>query len=32
VESVLDAGVMLEAYLSLCEAQGDGKPDVIGCT
>jgi 2,4'-dihydroxyacetophenone dioxygenase len=31
VESVLDAGVMLEAYLSLCEAQGDGKPDVIGC-
>jgi 2,4'-dihydroxyacetophenone dioxygenase len=32
VESVLDASAMLEAYLDLCEAQGDGKPDVLGCT
>ncbi len=30
VDSVLDAGAMLDAYLGLCEAQGDGKPGVLG--
>jgi len=29
VESVLDAGAVLEIYLSLCEAGGHGRPDVI---
>jgi len=32
VESVLDAGAMLDSYLSLCEAQGDGVPRVLGCS
>jgi len=30
VESVLDAGFILEAYLALCAAEGHDKPDVIG--
>jgi quercetin dioxygenase-like cupin family protein len=30
VESVLDAGAVLEIYLALCEAGGHGRPDVIG--
>ena len=30
VESVLDAGVMLETYYAMCEAQGDGVPEVLG--
>ena len=30
VESVLDAGTMLEVYLTMCEAQGDGVPAVLG--
>jgi len=30
VESVLDAGAVLEVYLAQCEAAGYGRPDVIG--
>ena len=30
VESVLDAGAMLGVYLSMCEAQGDCTPSVLG--
>jgi quercetin dioxygenase-like cupin family protein len=30
VESVLDAGAVLEFYLALCEQQGRGRPNVIG--
>ena len=30
VESVLDAGAVLEIYLGLCEAGGHGRPKVIG--
>ena len=30
VESVLDAGAVLEIYLGLCETGGHGRPDVIG--
>jgi quercetin dioxygenase-like cupin family protein len=30
VESVLDAGFVLETYLALCETSGQGRPDVIG--
>ncbi|MFQ3323930.1 MAG: 2,4'-dihydroxyacetophenone dioxygenase [Pseudomonadales bacterium] len=30
VESVLDAGSMLEVYYSMCEAQGKGYPSVMG--
>jgi quercetin dioxygenase-like cupin family protein len=30
VESVLDAGAVLEIYLGLCETSGQGRPDVIG--
>jgi quercetin dioxygenase-like cupin family protein len=30
VESVLDAGAVLEIYLGLCEAGGHGRPNVIG--
>ncbi|HYF46225.1 MAG TPA: 2,4'-dihydroxyacetophenone dioxygenase family protein [Acidimicrobiales bacterium] len=30
VESVLDAGFILEAYLALCEAEGYDRPNVIG--
>ena len=30
VESVLDAGAMLEVYQSMCEAQGDGSPGILG--
>jgi 2,4'-dihydroxyacetophenone dioxygenase len=30
VESVLDAGAVLEIYLALCEAGGHGRPNVIG--
>jgi quercetin dioxygenase-like cupin family protein len=30
VESVLDAGAVLEIYMALCEASGHGRPDVIG--
>jgi quercetin dioxygenase-like cupin family protein len=30
VESVLDAGAVLEIYLGLCEASGHGRPNVIG--
>lgn len=30
VESVLDAGAVLEIYVGLCEAGGHGRPDVIG--
>jgi hypothetical protein len=30
VESVFDAGFILEAYLALCEAAGLARPDVIG--
>jgi 2,4'-dihydroxyacetophenone dioxygenase len=30
VESVLDAGFILEAYLALCEAEGHDTPNVIG--
>ena len=30
VESVLDAGFILEAYLALCEAEGHDRPNVIG--
>ena len=30
VESVLDAGVMLDAYCSMCEAQGDDVPTILG--
>lgn len=30
VESVLDAGAVLEFYLALCETGGHGRPNVIG--
>lgn len=30
VESIFDAGFVLEGYLALAEAQGHGRPDVIG--
>ena len=30
VESVLDAGALVEIYTSLCETVGHGRPDVIG--
>jgi hypothetical protein len=30
VESVLDAGAVVEIYLGLCEASGHGRPNVIG--
>ena len=30
VESVLDAGFILEAYFALCEAEGHPRPNVIG--
>lgn len=30
VESVLDAGAVLELYQTLCEASGQGHPNVIG--
>jgi quercetin dioxygenase-like cupin family protein len=30
VESIIDAGGILQAYVLLCEAQGLGSPDVIG--
>lgn len=30
VESVTDAGSMLEAYVALCQEQGYGTPDVLG--
>jgi len=30
VESVLDAGAMLDVYYSLCEAQGENPPKVLG--
>jgi 2,4'-dihydroxyacetophenone dioxygenase len=30
VESVLDAGAVLEIYLGLCEAGGHERPGVIG--
>jgi quercetin dioxygenase-like cupin family protein len=30
VESVLDAGAVLEIYIARCEADGHGRPDVIG--
>lgn len=30
VESVLDAGAVLEIYLARCEANGQGHPNVIG--
>jgi hypothetical protein len=30
VESVLDAGAVLEFYLGLCEQQGHGRPNVSG--
>ena len=30
VESVLDAGAVLEIYLARCEASGHGRPNVIG--
>jgi quercetin dioxygenase-like cupin family protein len=30
VESVLDAGVVLNGYLAACEMLGHGRPDVIG--
>jgi len=30
VESVIDAGALLELYTSLCEKDGHGRPDVIG--
>ncbi|HEY7914392.1 MAG TPA: 2,4'-dihydroxyacetophenone dioxygenase family protein [Blastocatellia bacterium] len=30
VESVLDAGAVLEIYMALCEASGHGRADVIG--
>lgn len=30
VESVLDAGALLEIYTSLCEKDGHGRPDIIG--
>ena len=30
VESVLDAGLVRDGYLAWCEAQGLGRPDVIG--
>ena len=30
VESVLDAGSVLEIYLARCEASGQGRPNVIG--
>ena len=30
VESVLDAGAMLEVYQAMCEAQGDAPPAVLG--
>lgn len=30
VESVLDAGFILEAYLALCEAEGHDTPNIIG--
>jgi 2,4'-dihydroxyacetophenone dioxygenase len=31
VESVLDAGAMLEAYLAGCEEQGSPVPTILGC-
>jgi hypothetical protein len=30
VESVLDAGAVLEIYMGHCEANGHGRPNVIG--
>ncbi len=30
VESVLDAGAVLQIYLAQCEASGQGRPNVIG--
>ena len=30
VESIFDAGFILEAYLALCEAAGVPRPNVIG--
>jgi quercetin dioxygenase-like cupin family protein len=30
VESVLDAGAVLEIYMGLCESGGHGRPNVIG--
>jgi 2,4'-dihydroxyacetophenone dioxygenase len=30
VESVLDAGALLEIYNGLCEKDGHGRPDIIG--
>ena len=29
VESVVDAGVILQAYYAMCEAAGFPKPDVV---
>lgn len=31
VESVLDASAMLDVYRSMCEAQGDRLPKILGC-
>ena len=30
VESVLDAGAMLDVYYAMCEAQGENHPKVLG--
>lgn len=31
VETVVDAGLIRDTYFALCEANGHGRPDVIGC-
>jgi len=31
VETVIDAGLVRDTYFALCEANGHGRPDVIGC-
>jgi len=32
VESVLDAGTILDVYTAMCEAQGKKTPSIIGCS
>jgi hypothetical protein len=31
VETVVDAGLIRDTYFALCEAEGHGRPPVIGC-
>lgn len=31
VETVIDAGLVRDTYFALCEAEGHGRPNVIGC-